>query len=49
MGAVKHGGIIVRDVNGEKSVDYSIEALVGRRMNDIRRMIVDILFEGEHA
>ncbi len=49
MGAVKYGGIVVKDVQGVKSIDYSIEALVGRKINDIRKMIVNRLFEGEHA
>ncbi len=49
MGPVKHGGIIVRDAEGTRTVDYSIDALVERRMNDIRKMIVERLFEGEYA
>ncbi len=49
MGAVKHGGILARDLQGIKSIDYSIDALVERRINDIRKMIVERLFEGEHA
>ena len=49
MGAVKHGGIVVRDVQGMKSIDYSVEALVERKINHIRKMIVDKLFEGEYA
>jgi len=49
MGAVKHGGILTKDLQGIKGVDYSIDALVERRINDIRKMIVERLFEGEHA
>ncbi len=49
MGAVKYGGIIAKSKDGERSVDYSIEALVERRINEIRRKIVEKLFEGEYA
>ena len=49
MGAVKHGGVLAKDLQGIKSVDYSIDALIERRINDIRKMIVERLFEGEHA
>jgi V/A-type H+-transporting ATPase subunit E len=49
MGPVKHGGIIVKDVQGTRTVDYSIEALVDRKVNEIRKRIVEKLFEGEYA
>ncbi len=49
MGQVKYGGVIVRDVNGVKSVNYSIEALVDGKINHIRKMISEKLFEGEYA
>ena len=49
MGPVKHGGIIARDLQGTKSVDYSIDALVNRNINRIRKKIVEKLFEGEYA
>ncbi len=49
LGEVKHGGIIAKSSTGEKSIDYSVDAMVNRRMNEIRRMIVSKLFEGEYA
>ncbi len=49
MGAVKHGGIMVKSADGERGVDYSIDALVERKINEIRKKIVSKLFEGEHA
>lgn len=49
MGEVKHGGIIAKDINGIKSVDYSIDALVERKINEIRKIMLNKLFEGEYA
>ncbi len=49
VGAVKYGGIIVKDKNGERSVDFSVRALIERRSHEIRREIVNMLFGGEHA
>ncbi len=49
MGEVKHGGIIAKDVKGIKSVDYSIDALVERKINEIRKIMLNKLFEGEYA
>jgi len=49
MGEVKHGGIIAKDIKGIKSVDYSIDALVERKINEIRKIMLNKLFEGEYA
>lgn len=48
-GEVPHGGIKVESVDSLEVMDYSIASLVERRINEIRRMIVKSLFEGEHA
>ena len=48
-GEVSYGGIRVESLDSLEVMDYSIESLVERRMNDIRRIIVKNLFEGEHA
>ncbi len=49
LGTVKYGGIIAKTVSGERSVDYSIEAFIERNVNEIRKKIVEKLFEGEYA
>ncbi len=49
LGTVKYGGIIAKTFSGERSVDYSIEAFIERNLNEIRKKIVEKLFEGEYA
>jgi vacuolar-type H+-ATPase subunit E/Vma4 len=44
-----HGGIVVESSDGLRAIDYSVDALVGRRMQDVRKMILEKLFEGEYA
>ncbi len=46
---IRNGGIIAESVDGLRRVDYSVAALVERRMQDIRKLILDKLFEGEYA
>ncbi len=48
-GAVRHGGIVIESEDSLEVMDYSIDSLVERKMNEIRKKIVDILFEGEYA
>ncbi len=48
-GNVKHGGIVIESEDSLEVMDYSVDSLVERKMNDIRKKIVDLLFEGEYA
>ncbi len=48
-GKVSYGGIRAESMDSLEVTDYSIESLVERRMNEIRRMIIKNLFEGEYA
>ncbi|NPA74498.1 MAG: V-type ATP synthase subunit E [Euryarchaeota archaeon] len=49
IGMIRNGGLLVESMDGLRVVDYSVDALVSRRMQDIRKMILDKLFEGEYA
>ena len=48
-GEVPFGGIRIESVDSLEVMDFSVDSLVERRMNDIRKLIVEKLFEGEHA
>ena len=48
-GEVPFGGIRIESVDSLEVMDFSVNSLVERRMNDIRKLIVEKLFEGEHA
>ncbi len=48
-GDVSYGGIRAESMDSLEVTDYGIESLIERRMNDIRRMIIKNLFEGEYA
>ncbi len=46
---IKYGGIVISTVDSLKTLDYSVDALVNRNLQKIRRMIFNKLFEGEYA
>ena len=48
-GEVPFGGIRIESIDSLEVMDFSVDSLVERRMNDIRKLIVEKLFEGEHA
>ncbi len=46
---VSSGGIVAKSSDGLKTIDYSVRALVNRRLNEIRRRIYEKLFGEEYA
>ena len=46
---IKYGGIVISTVDSLKTLDYSVDALITRNLQKIRRRIFNKLFEGEYA
>ncbi len=45
---IPYGGVVISTMDGSKKMDYSVEAHISRRMNEIRRRLAELLFEGEY-